>query len=200
MWDIYIPLVQENLYDLCMWFLLYSFFGWLVESIYMTYCNKKVTNRGMVKGPFCPIYGFGGIICHMILLPYADNLVEVFFIGSFFASLIEYATGVFMIKFLGELWWDYNDKPFNYKGILCLESSVAWGLYAIADISFVKRIIFIIIGFIPVNIGKEAIILCGLYYVCALAFVIKDCFATDAETDNETDEEEPEMDAGNEMV
>lgn len=36
-----------------------------------------------------------------------------------------------MIKFLGELWWDYNNKPFNYKGIICLESTLAWGIYAL---------------------------------------------------------------------
>jgi len=41
-----------------------------------------------------------------------------------------------MIKFLGALWWDYNDKPFNYKGIICLESTIAWGFYGIGIVQF----------------------------------------------------------------
>ena len=48
-----------DVYHLIAAFIVYSMLGWLVESIYMSFCNKKLTNRGFAKGPFCPIYGFG---------------------------------------------------------------------------------------------------------------------------------------------
>ncbi|MDE5748781.1 MAG: putative ABC transporter permease, partial [Acetatifactor sp.] len=46
-----------DFYHLIAAFIVYSMLGWLVESIYMSFCNKKLTNRGFAKGPFCPIYG-----------------------------------------------------------------------------------------------------------------------------------------------
>ena len=53
-----------ELYYIIQWFLIYSMLGWLVESVYMSICNRKLTNRGFVRGPFCPIYGFGALIVY----------------------------------------------------------------------------------------------------------------------------------------
>ncbi|MFR6329762.1 MAG: putative ABC transporter permease [Eisenbergiella sp.] len=52
-------------------FCIYSVLGWLVESIYMSICNHRLTNRGFAKGPFCPIYGFGALVGYFccVLLP-----------------------------------------------------------------------------------------------------------------------------------
>ena len=46
-----------DFYHVLLWFLAYSMLGWLVESIYMSICNRKLTNRGFARGPICPIYG-----------------------------------------------------------------------------------------------------------------------------------------------
>ena len=56
LWNINVPVINHEFYNVALWFIIYSVLGWFVESIYMSYCNKKITNRGMVKGPFCPIY------------------------------------------------------------------------------------------------------------------------------------------------
>ena len=48
---------ETDLYHFVQWFIIYSFLGWLVESIYMSICNRKLTNRGFAFSPFCPIYG-----------------------------------------------------------------------------------------------------------------------------------------------
>ena len=114
-----------ELYYLVGAFVIYSMLGWLVESIYMSFCNKKITNRGFAKGPFCPIYGFGAVLGYLILSPLRDNVVQLYLAGAFLATAFEYLVGIAMIHFLGELWWDYNKKPFNYKGIICLESTIA---------------------------------------------------------------------------
>jgi len=72
-------------------------------------------------------------------------------------------TAKIMIKVFGCLWWDYSNKPFNYKGILCLESCIAWGLYSVADAAFIKNVVFMGIMRIPFKIGK-AIVLCAFIY------------------------------------
>ena len=122
-------MLGTDLYHLVLWFIVYSFLGWLVESIYMSICNRKITNRGFMKGPFCPIYGFGALLAYFILRPLEGNYFLLYLAGAILATAFEFLVGKLMLRFFGELWWDYKEKPFNYKGILCLESTLAWGLY-----------------------------------------------------------------------
>ncbi len=130
-----------DFYHVLLWFLAYSMLGWLVESIYMSICNRKLTNRGFARGPICPIYGVGALTVFFLLKPYSDNLWKLFFFGSLLATTLEYFTAVLMNKIFGEIWWDYTDKPFNYKGILCLESSIAWGFYTIGLFVFLHKFV-----------------------------------------------------------
>ncbi len=125
-----------DIYHLIAAFIVYSIIGWLVESIYMSFCNRKLTNRGFGRGPFCPIYGFGGVLGYLILHPLSNHLVGLYLAGAVLATTFEYLVGRLMLKVFGEVWWDYNDKPCNYKGIICLESTIAWGFYAIIIITF----------------------------------------------------------------
>ena len=137
-----------------MWFLTYSMMGWLVESIYMSFCNHKITNRGFAKGPFCPIYGFGALTVFFVLRPYSDNSILLFFLGSFRATTLEFLTALVMKRIFGEIWWDYHEKPFNYRGIICLESSIAWGFYTLFLFMFLQNIVAAFVAMIPVRAGR----------------------------------------------
>ena len=141
-------------YEVVMWFLTYSMMGWLVESIYMSFCNHKITNRGFAKGPFCPIYGFGALTVFFVLRPYSDNSIQLFFRGSFLATTLEFLTALVMKRIFGEIWWDYHEKPFNYRGIICLESSIAWGFYTLFLFMFLQNIVAAFVAMIPVRAGR----------------------------------------------
>ena len=115
---------------------LFSIIGWMVESTYMSICNKKITNRGFMTGPFCPIYGIGATVGYIILHPFAGNLVVLYLAGAFTATVFEFLVAKLMLRLFGEVWWDYNNKFCNYKGLICLESTLAWGVYAVVIITF----------------------------------------------------------------
>lgn len=127
-----------DIYHIIASFIIYSMLGWLVESIYMSFCEKRIINRGFARGPFCPIYGFGGVLGYLILHPLEGKYFQLYLAGAVIATIFEYAVGKLMIAVFGELWWDYHEKPFNYKGIVCLESTIAWGFYAIIIIMFLN--------------------------------------------------------------
>lgn len=169
-------LLGTDVYHLVAAFVLYSMLGWLVESIYMSLCNHKITNRGFAKGPFCPIYGFGAVAGYLILSPLKGHYVKLYIVGAALATIFEFIVGKGMIKFLGELWWDYNDKPFNYKGIICLESTIAWGFYAIGIIQFVHTGIYWIIDRINYRTGihlvSTALLLVVIDYIIQLSKVL----------------------------
>lgn len=155
-----------DVYHLVSAFLIYSILGWFVESIYMSICNRKLTNRGFSKGPFCPIYGFGGVVGYLLLHPLAGSYVKLYLAGAILATVFEFAVGKLMIKLFGELWWDYNDKPCNYKGIICLESTIAWGFYAVFIIMYLNSKI---IGFIDQYSYEMGLRACKVIAVAALA-------------------------------
>lgn len=125
-----------DIYHFVQWFIIYSFLGWVVESIYMSFCNRKLTNRGFAFSPFCPIYAVGALAAYAILKPLANQYVPLYFAGAFLATALEYLTAVVMQNLLGNVWWDYTEKPFNYKGIICLESTIAWGFYTVFLFAF----------------------------------------------------------------
>ena len=164
-------LFGTDVYHLIASFVIYSILGWLLESIYMSFCNKKLTNRGFAKGPFCPIYGFGATIGYLVLVPLKDKYVLLFCTGAVIATIFEYIVGRAMIKLLGELWWDYNNKPFNFQGIICLESTLAWGVYAIGVVQFLQDAIYKLVDMVDVRIGR--IVICIILTLVIIDYCIQ---------------------------
>ena len=161
-------------YHLLGCFVIYSMGGWLVESIYMSICEKKLTNRGFGLGPFCPIYGVGAIVGYLIASPLADRPLLLYFSCAIFATIFEYLVGIAMKKVLGEVWWDYNNKPANFQGILCLESTLAWGFYGIIVIRFLHLRVCGLISNIPIRIGAPVFfVILVLYAFDFLYHVLK---------------------------
>ena len=142
-----------DVYHLVAAFIIYSMLGWLVESIYMSICNKKLTNRGFGKGPFCPIYGFGAVIGYLVLRPLSSNPFLLYCAGAVMATAFEYLVGRLMLKIFGEVWWDYTNKPCNFQGLICLESTIAWGFYAIGIVQFLQGVVYQAIDAVDMNIG-----------------------------------------------
>ncbi|MDR0949896.1 MAG: putative ABC transporter permease [Lachnospiraceae bacterium] len=148
-----------DLYHVIAAFVLYSILGWFVESVYMSFCNRQITNRGFMKSPFCPIYGFGAVFGTAVLSPLKGNVILLYFTGAILATTFEFLVGKLMLRIFGKLWWDYSEKPFNYKGILCLESTVAWGFYAIGIVIFLHHRILNMIDLIPMTIGMRILVI-----------------------------------------
>lgn len=162
--------MSMNVYNMLAMFLIYSVLGWLVESIYMSICNKKLTNRGFAKGPFCPIYGFGATIGNFLVAPLSNNVVLLYFVSAIGATAFEYMVGIGMKRFLGEVWWDYNNKFLNYQGIICLESTVAWGFYGIIIVRHLNPFLMSIVDR-PWSIYEKRL-LAVMYAIVAIDYAI----------------------------
>lgn len=109
------------------YFYFYCIFGWVFESTYVSLRTHKLTNRGFMKGPWLPLYGSGAILVLLVTLPYADHPVGVYFAGMIAATILEYITGVVMVKLFKVRYWDYSYKKIQFQGHICLSSSLAWG-------------------------------------------------------------------------
>lgn len=125
---------------LFVWFILFSFMGWIYETIYCTITNHKWQNRGFLFGPICPIYGAGGvaaaIVCTGEVLPEMNwwQIFVVCFLGS---VVLEYVTSYVLEKLFHAVWWDYSDVFCNINGRVCLPASLGFGIAGLLVVNYI---------------------------------------------------------------
>lgn len=108
-------------------FYIYCFMGWCFESVYVSIKEKRWVNRGFMKGPWLPIYGSGAVIILFSTIPVMESPFLVYILSVVGATVLELITGIGMEKLFKIKYWDYSKCFMNYKGYICLKSSVTWG-------------------------------------------------------------------------
>ncbi len=158
-------------YTLDQWILFFMFYclcGWIWESCYVSVMGRKWVNRGFLHGPLLPIYGSGALVILISTLYVKDNLWLVYLFGMIAATVLEYVTGAVMEKLFKVRYWDYSNQKLNFKGYICLTSSLAWGGFSVLLVRFVHPPIERLITAIPLGIAE------------LLAFVLVVLFTIDA--------------------
>ena len=137
-----------------LYFFFYSFIGWIVESTYCSFGEKKLINRGFLTGPIVPIYGAGTLTMAVCLTPIKNlhfgftagehfislSTMLVFFAGIIVCDIVEFITSYVMEKLFHARWWDYSNKKFNIQGRICLQHSIYWGVGSVIFLYFIHPI------------------------------------------------------------
>ena len=114
-------------------FAIYSIIGWIMEITLGFIEKRKFVNRGFLIGPYCPIYGFGGVAITILLSKFMITIDAVSLVDSIWIStivimcicgILEYVTSYLMEKLFHARWWDYNNFKFNINGRICLETLI----------------------------------------------------------------------------
>ncbi|MDD4715137.1 MAG: putative ABC transporter permease [Oscillospiraceae bacterium] len=116
--------------DYFLWFLFYSFLGWLYESVLCSIQGGKLVNRGFLIGPVCPIYGAGAVLL-IGALSQVGNPALLFFAGIGLACSLEYFTSWLLEKLFHARWWDYSRYRFNLNGRICLLGALVFGVFTV---------------------------------------------------------------------
>lgn len=119
---------------LFLWSVLYSFLGWVYESILVSIQERRPVNRGFLNGPLCPIYGAGAVLAIVVLTPLRNipaAPVVMFLLSALGASALEYATSWTMERIFHARWWDYSHFRFNINGRICLIGAIIFGVFGI---------------------------------------------------------------------
>ena len=64
---------EYNMYQLMFLFFLFCNIGWVLESTIESLYRQRLINRGFLKGPYIPLYGFGGMTILLCCMPFAEN-------------------------------------------------------------------------------------------------------------------------------
>lgn len=140
---------MDFLMHLFIYFLIYSFLGWVAETIYCSYFEKRFVYRGFLNGPYCPIYGFGALLVIYALDSFKDSIPMLFLMGLILTSILEYLTSLVMEKIFDMKWWDYSNKRFNINGRVCLLNSTMFGVLSVIAVKVLHPITVNIVGKIP---------------------------------------------------
>ncbi len=169
--------IADNIATWFLIFIVYSIIGWCMEELVSIVMYSKITNRGFLLGPVCPIYGWGALLL-TFLLRNVTNIPIIFFISIVASAILEYLTSYIMEKLFRVRWWDYSEKPLNLHGRICAENLLVFGimgvlvirgvnpllLSAISSISPALRIgiavTFLIIMLLDVAVALWLIIVC----------------------------------------
>lgn len=151
-------------------FLLYSFLGWTIEVVKKSFEYKRFINRGFLVGPYCPIYGVGGVLATILLQKYSDDIVVLFFLGIIIFSILEYYTSLVMEKVFHARWWDYSQDKFNINGRICLNTMIPFGILGVVVVKFINPVLFKLIESINPQILDIVFIVTLILFVADLTF------------------------------
>lgn len=129
------------------YFLIYSFFGFIIETSYVYLMDGELKERGFLFGPVIPIYGFGAMAIITCLHPFEKQIPQLFIYGMILTSTLEYITSYIMEKAFGMRWWDYSVRKYNIKGRICLRNSLMFALLSVILMQWIHPTVRNLISF-----------------------------------------------------
>lgn len=129
-----------------MLFYLGSVIGWLWEAAVYWFGNTPrpsvfqvlLEYRGVLHGPWPPIYGVGCVLICVILRGTGKRPLALFAVSSGLCAIIEYAAS-WILEFLYQArWWDYSGQFLNLNGRISLLSVLFFGLMGTAAAFLLK--------------------------------------------------------------
>lgn len=164
---------EVSIHYLFWYFLIFSILGLIIETVYCLITSNILESRkGLIWGPFCPIYGVcGALIIYILSKLNCKTVIKLFFAGFLFGSVAEYILSYGLEAIYGMRFWNYDYLQFNLNGRICLLFSIYWEILSIVLIKFVKPFIDKILDKIKPH--KRNIIELGIFI-----FLCIDCLVT----------------------
>lgn len=157
-----------------LFFFFFSIIGWVWEVFYFIVTKGKFVNRGFLRGPWLPIYGFA---CALLILFTKSRMLRkllnspiwTFIFITIFCSLLEYFTSYFIELKTGMRYWDYSKLFMNINGRICLRNSVFFGIGGSICIYIIGPVFLKYVDMIPKN--SRYLLITGLVLMIFFDFV-----------------------------
>lgn len=124
---------RYSIWSLIAMFFIFAIIGWIWEVVLHIIVDGEVVKRGVLQGPWLPIYGYGGILILTVLNKFRAKPLTQFIAIIILCGTIEYFTSVYLETiYNGQRWWDYSGYFLNLHGRICAEGLLVFGLGGIA--------------------------------------------------------------------
>lgn len=160
---------MENL-QIGFWlFTVYSFLGWVLETVFCAVRRRTFVNRGFLNGPMCIIYGIAMVLMSVFLQDLQGNWVFLFIGCTVTTSVVELFSGMTLEHFGIGRWWDYSGKKLNLGGYISLGSSLVWGALSVVCISWVNPVLIWLLRLMPDVLRFIVLLVIAAIFVVDLA-------------------------------
>lgn len=146
--------MNYSMMELVWLLLIYSFLGWVVETIVGTVKKKKFVNRGFSTGPFCLVYGIAAVFMAVTMEELMAEPVFQLIGCGVLATIIEWMAGKILERLNQHKWWDYSNKKWNFDGYICLQYSVLWAVLGFVAVRYGDAFFLIVYHMIPTLIRE----------------------------------------------
>ena len=146
--------------NLFLFFILYSFLGWVMETCYCSIMEHRLVARGFLYGPVCPIYGGGVVLMVLFFTPLKQNLALFYVVAVVVMTSWEYLVGWVLELTTHVKYWDYSQYRFNIKGRVCLWVALTWGVLSYIVIFLIHPPVQSLVESLPVWLE---FMLCGAF-------------------------------------
>ena len=169
--------ILDKFKNVMIYFICFAFIGWIYEVIVFLVEDHILVNRGVLYGPWLPVYGCGGLIIYYLFYHFKNKPVKkgninirpllIFIYITITAVTVELLT-TYICDFINSDWsklWDYSDKFMNFQGRIALIPGLKFGLIGLLGI-------YIIVPLIDKfkKINKKPVI--NITYIIILLFII----------------------------
>lgn len=161
--------MNDTLYQLLYFFLFYAILGWALSTAITAVRERKFVDVGFLFGPYCPVYGFGGVLFAVFLQDLHNKLFFLFLGGVILSFLLSICTGVILEHIFHRKWWDYSRKKFQFGGYVSMPYTVVWGGSAVICISVINPFLKDILSLLPEALG--ILILIIIYCILFIDFI-----------------------------
>lgn len=131
-----------NMHQVFWYVFIFSIIGLIIETLYCYFTTGVLESRkGLIWGPFCPIYGVGAAILIIVLDRYRNNVFKLFIYGIILGSLVEYVLSFGLEAIFGMRFWEYSYIDWHLNGRIAITYSFFWGVLALLVIKLMKPVI-----------------------------------------------------------
>jgi len=132
--------IPKNITRYILIFLAGAFAGWIYEVIFYYFTDNAFINRGVLYGPWLPIYGVGAILISFFK-PLKKNPLVLFLAMMLITGILEYIAGYILLSFFDMRLWDYRGLFLNIDGFICLRSILTFAVGGMILIYLIEPII-----------------------------------------------------------
>lgn len=171
-----VPQYKASVSEMVLVFTVAAIAGYFIETGYVFLSVGKIVKRGMLMGPYCPIYGFGALILYSIfynIKPTKKNIPLIFIIASLILGSFELLCGLGFKYILNIEMWNYSDKPLNILNYTTVPILIGWGILGTIYVFFIHPLILRFVRLFKPKIMCKIALILSLIFICDLIISTK---------------------------
>ena len=145
--------ILVNIKNILIYFICFSMIGWIYEVLLFLIEDHIFVNRGVLYGPWLPVYGLGGMVIYYLFYQLKNKSLKfgkinirpllIFIYISVTSMLVELLTTYIADLFKSD-WrtlWYYGDEFMNFQGRIALFPGLKFGLIGLIGIYLIVPLI-----------------------------------------------------------